>query len=136
MANRDESRMQSLIMKDPVIATLSARKEKMEKARDVLTSDEIVSFVFVLNPEKLPIEETKKAVQVLSKYGIKVNDIVVNRILPEGLTDLFWKRRKEMEIEYLKEIDEYFKDKNIIKVPLIDSDVRVNDIDRISRYFG
>jgi arsenite-transporting ATPase len=136
MANRDESRMQSLIMKDPVIATLSARKEKMEKARDILTSDELVSFVFVLNPEKLPIEETKKAVQVLSKYGIKVNDIVVNRILPEGLTDLFWKRRKEMEIEYLKEIDEYFKDKNIIKVPLIDSDVRVNDIDRISRYFG
>ncbi|MBN2286546.1 MAG: TRC40/GET3/ArsA family transport-energizing ATPase [Tissierellales bacterium] len=135
MANRDESRMQSLIMKDPVIATLNTRKNKMELAREILTDEKLVSFVFVLNPEKLPIEETKKAVQVLSKYGIKVNELVVNRILPEGLIDGFWIKRKEMESGYLKEIDEYFYDKKIIKIPLIDSDVRANDIERISLYF-
>jgi arsenite/tail-anchored protein-transporting ATPase len=135
MANRDESRMQSLIMKDPVIATLNTRKNKMELAREILTDEKLVSFVFVLNPEKLPIEETKKAVQVLSKYGIKVNELVVNRILPEGLIDGFWIKRKEMESGYLKEIDDYCHDKKIIKIPLIDSDVRANDIERISLYF-
>lgn len=136
MANRDESRLQALIMKDPVIATLNKRKEKMEKARDILTNDNMITFVFVLNPEKLPIEETKKAVKILSKYGINVNELVVNRILPEGLTDLFWKKRKSLENVYLKEIESYFSDKHIIKVPLIDSDVRADDIHKISEYFA
>lgn len=135
MANRDESRMQDMVMQDPVIATLNRRKEKMEKARDILMDDNMITFVFVLNPERLPIEETKKAVKILSKYGIKVNELVVNRILPEGLNDAFWVKRKSLEGVYLKEIESYFSDKHIIKIPLIDSDVRAEDIYKISEYF-
>lgn len=135
MANRDKSNIEALIMQDPVISTLSARKTKMERARELLTDHERVSFVFVLNPEKLPIEETKKAIQVLAKYKIQVRDLVVNRILPEGLTDPFWNRRREIEAKYLKDIETEFKNQDRTLIPLIETEVRVEDLERISTYF-
>jgi arsenite-transporting ATPase len=123
------------IMDDPVIEILNTRKNNLEKARETLIDKNMISFVFVLNPEKLPIEETKKAVKVLEKYNIPVNDLVVNRILPDTVSDDFWKARKELETQYLQEIMETFKNKEIVKIPLLNSDVRANHIERISQYF-
>ncbi len=123
------------IMDDPIIKILSTRKNNFEKARQVLVDENMVSFVFVLNAEKLPIEETKKAIRVLEKYKIPANDIVVNRILPDDINDEFWKSRKELETKYLKEIVEAFSNKNIIKIPLLNSDVSEDHISYISTYF-
>lgn len=120
---------------DPMIQILEKRKESFEKARSVLIDEGKVSFVFVLNPEKLPIEETKKAVRVLEKYKIPVNYLVVNKILPEGLNDEFWKSRKELERKYLEEIKQAFPGKTIVYVPLLNSDVRAPDIERVASYF-
>jgi len=121
--------------KDPVVEILSKRKESFERARRTLIDENAISFVFVLNPEKLPIAETKKAVNVLEKYHIAVNDIVINRILPEDLEDAFWKTRKTLEKKYLDEIDEAFKGKHMIKIPLLDSDVQVAHIEALATYF-
>lgn len=135
MANRDQSKTEALILKDPVISTLSVRKEKMERARTLLMDHDKVSFVFVLNPEKLPIEETKKAVKILAKYGIEIHDLIINRTLPEGLTDPFWNRRRVLEASYLEEIESAFEAQHRIRIPLIDTEVRVGDLEKISNYF-
>lgn len=132
MSNRKEK---NKIMDDPVIEILSTRKKKLEKARETLIDKNMISFVFVLNAERLPIEETKKAVSILEKYKIPVNDVVVNRILPDTASDEFWKARKELEKKYLQEIEETFKDKEIIKIPLLNSDVRAIHIEKISYFF-
>ena len=136
MSKRYDSKLKNIIKEDPVIATLKTRKEKMEKTREILTNHNLVSFVFVLNAEKLAIEETKKAVNVLEKYNFIINNVVVNRILPENLKDVFWQKRKYMENAYLKEIEESFSNKNIIKVPLIDADVQSESISKLSNYFN
>lgn len=120
---------------DPVIEILTSRKEKFEKARSVLIDRKMISFVFVLNPERLPIEETKKAVSVLEKYRIPVEDIVVNKILPDDLCDDFWIERKRLEDGYIRQIEEIFGQKNIIRIPLLRSDVMVDDIERIAGFF-
>ena len=135
MANRDKKKMEALIMADPVISTLSTRKAKMEQSRELLTDHEQVSFVFVLNPEKLPIEETKKAIQVLAKYRIQVRDLVVNRILPDGLTDPFWNRRREIEKKYLEDIETVFAKQHRVLIPLIETEVRAEDLGRIGAFF-
>jgi arsenite-transporting ATPase len=83
----------------------------------------------------MPLEETKKAVAVLEKYHIPVNDIVVNRILPDHMTDTFWQARKTLEKQYLSEIDNSFKKQRIIKIPLLDSDVSEAHIAAIAAYF-
>ena len=136
MATREDKKMKNVIERDPVLSKLNERKRKMEKAREILTDGDLVSFVFVLNPEKLPIEETKKAVGTLEKYKIYVNTLIINRILPENVEGEFWKNRKKLEDKYLKEIEEYFSNKKLIKVPLIDEDVKVDNLKNISKYFG
>lgn len=135
MTNKKDKEIKEKVMNDPVIEILKKRKENLERARETLIDKNMISFVFVLNAEKLPIEETRKAVKVLEKYNIPVKDLVVNRLLPQGLKDEFWVSRKELEGKYLEEIYGSFKNKEIIKIPLLDSDVRSKDIERISQYF-
>jgi len=136
MATREDKKMKNVIERDPVLSKLNERKRKMEQAREILTDGDLVSFVFVLNPEKLPIEETKKAVDTLEKYKIHVNTLIINRILPDNVEGKFWENRKKLENKYLKEIEEYFSNKNLIKIPLIDEDVKIDNLKHISKYFG
>lgn len=120
---------------DPVVKILKKRLDNTEAVRKILIDEKKLSFIFVLNAEKLPIDETKKAVAVLQKYGIHVNNFIVNRILPENPSEEFWKHKKELEKTYLKEIDETFKGKNIVKLPLLQNDMKSNNIDDIAKYF-
>jgi len=123
------------IENDEVLKILKTRLENMEKARQIITDNNRLSFIFVLNAEKLPIEETKKAIKILGTYKIKVDSLIVNRILPENINDEFWKGRKELENKYLEEIYNIFKDKSIIKIPMLSSDMRANNIKTVASYF-
>jgi len=135
MADKHERGRQEKLLDDPVIKILQQRKDKLEKAREILIDSHKVSFIFVLNAEKLPIEETKKAVKVLEKYQVPVGGIVVNRILPEDMQDIFWKSRKELEQKYLAEIQQAFKNKKITYLPLLNTDVRAHVLEQIADHF-
>jgi arsenite-transporting ATPase len=127
---------QDYLLDDPIIGILSQRKANLERARSILIDKRLLNFIFVMNPERLVIEETKKAVQVLEKYNIPVNSIVVNKLLPDNLQDDFWQRRKILEAAYLSEIEHTFAGKNIVKIPLLNADVRAADLERIAPHFA
>jgi len=127
--NKDE------IENDAVIKILKKRYNNMQKARNIITNNDKLSFVFVLNAEKLPIEETKKAVNILDKYKIKVDSLIVNRILPDDIKDEFWINKKELEKKYIDEIYETFKGKKIIKIPMLKHDMGANNIKELIGYF-
>jgi len=120
---------------DPIIKILMKRKANLEKARRIMMDEKSLSFVFVMNAERLPIEETKKAVQLLKKYHIPVKYLVVNRILPES-EDSFWKSKKANEVKYLEEIHEEFKVSHIYKIPMFQEDMRASSIDAMAKYFS
>jgi len=68
-----------------------------------------VTFRLVLNPEKLSILETKRAYTFVHLYGINIDSIVINKILPTSKTvgDYFefW---SDLHRKYLMEIDNSF----------------------------
>jgi arsenite/tail-anchored protein-transporting ATPase len=68
-----------------------------------------VTFRLVLNPEKLLILETKRAYTFIHLYGINIDGIVINKILPTSKTvgDYFefW---SDLHRKYLMEIDNSF----------------------------
>ncbi len=73
----------------------------------ILCSDLTVRLV--LNPEKLPVMETKRAYTFLSLYGIKMDAIIVNKILPrEKQLGAYFDYWVELQAKYLKEIEESF----------------------------
>ena len=120
---------------DPIIDILMRRKTRLEKARQIMMDGDNMGFVFVLNAEKLPIEETKKAVNLLNKYKIPVQSLVVNRILPES-NDSFWKKKKALEAGYLDEINQSFDVDSIFKVPMFLEDMKDSTIDQMATFFG
>lgn len=123
------------IEEDPIIRILKRRQKHLIQAREIMMDHESLSFIFVMNPERLPIEETKKAVHLLRQYKIPVNNLVINRILPENPVESFWQQKKQHETQYLKEIEEHFKGMHFYKLPLFPNDMHEASIEDMSSYF-
>ncbi|OPL07491.1 MAG: hypothetical protein AVO33_05045 [delta proteobacterium ML8_F1] len=121
--------------KDPVLEILEKRQQRFGEIKKILLDGNALALRFVLNPEQLAIEETKKAIAQLEKFNLPVEALVINRILPEELDNPFWKKKKEQEKLYLEIIEKTFPNKRLIRIPLIDSDIRKNTIDSIAEYF-
>lgn len=125
------------IDRDPILSILEKRKAKFEKARDILIDSENMEFIFVINPEKLPILETKKAIEILTKYRIPVGGVVVNRTIPEEFSkgNEFWSKRKTVEKQYMEIINTEFEDKILTVLPLLDEDVKGDTLDIVAEHF-
>jgi arsenite/tail-anchored protein-transporting ATPase len=120
---------------DPVLATLTARQARLASVRDLLTRYETTAFVLVLVPERLPIEESVRAVHELEHAHLRVGAAIVNRVLPEGLSGEYFAARKAQEEKYLEEIVRRFRGLPQLRVPLLESDVHgVRALERIAAH--
>ena len=102
---------------------LLARRRKFHRARELLTDPDVTTFVLVINPERLPILESKKALKVLEKFDVPVAAMVVNRLLPDDAEGDFLRERRLQEKEYRDEIDREFAALRRVYVPLLPHDV-------------
>jgi arsenite/tail-anchored protein-transporting ATPase len=102
---------------------LLERRRRFSRARRLLLDSETTAFVLVLIPEKLPILESRKALEVLRAHRVPVAGLVVNRVLPQQPLGDFLESRRGQEAEYLAQIDREFGDVPRIRVPLLPRDV-------------
>ena len=109
---------------DPVEKVLQERKRKFARMRRVLLDEEQTAFIFVLNPERLPIIETEKAIHMLREHNVPVGGVVINRVLPVEIPDHeFFRSRKRQELEYLEDIHSRFSRLPSVQLPLLNRDV-------------
>lgn len=110
-------------IEDPIFDVLKERQRRFRQAREIMLDDAKTGFVFVLNPERLPIVETKDAIKLLAQYDLHVRTLVVNRILPDADEGQFFRERKILEQGYLQQIDTEFKEQEIMYVPFFAHDI-------------
>jgi len=108
---------------DPILVSLRDRFDRLQTLRARLMSGRTTAFVLVLIPERLPIEETARALTQLDETGVKVGGLVVNRVLPAATTDAFLTARREQEQVYLDEIAARFHDRARVYLPQFRRDV-------------
>ncbi len=108
---------------DPILVSLKDRFERLQGLRARLMSGRTSAFVLVLIPERLPIEETARALTQLDETGVKVGGLVVNRVLPRETTDAFLAARREQEQIYLDEIAKRFASRPRVYLPQFRRDV-------------
>ncbi|HAT12267.1 MAG TPA: arsenic-transporting ATPase [Microcoleaceae bacterium UBA11344] len=92
--------------------------EQIEALEKILTDNTVTSVRLVTNPEKMVIKESLRAHAYLSLYNVATDLIVANRIIPEEVTDPFFKRWKESQEQYRQEIHENFRPLPVKEVPL------------------
>lgn len=118
---------------DPVLEALQERLERLRLLRARLLGGRAVAFVLVLVPERLPIEETARALTQLDEVGVRVGALVINRVLPDG-EGAFLASRREQERVYLAEIARRFGPHARVYVPQLARDVYGLDaLARVSR---
>jgi arsenite-transporting ATPase len=118
---------------DPIMITLNERLDRLRLLRARLVSGRTTGFVLVLIPERLPIEETSRAIDTLNEAGVKVGALILNRVLPETTTDTFLAARRRQEQVYLEEINRRFASYPLVRVAQLESDVYgMGALERIS----
>jgi len=118
---------------DPILKTLDARREKLEQVRARLMQHNFTGFVLVVIPERLPIEETARAAEVLRESNVNVCGVVVNRVLPDDLEGDFYKSRRKQEQVYVEEIKQRFSGYPLAWVPQLATDVYgLDNLERVS----
>lgn len=124
-------------IEDPIYDVLKTRQERFSKAREVLLDGKVTGFVFVVNPERLPILETKKAIELLDKYHLHVKTLIINKVLPDNADGKFLLQRKEHEQQYLDMITEIFAKQQQINIPLFSHDItNKQQLEEFSNYFA
>ena len=79
--------------------------------------------MLVTIPERLAIEETSRAAELLGETHVDLGGLIVNRVLPDGLEGEFYRSRKAQELMYLTEIDRRFQALARVRIPQLPRDV-------------
>jgi len=95
---------------------LEALFGKLEAIQKIFADPSITSIRLVANPERMVIQEAKRAYTYLQLYGYNVDAVVVNRVLPPMENPGIFSRYLESQVGYLEEIEESFSPLPIFQV--------------------
>jgi len=96
---------------------------KLEDIQAVLADPETTSVRLVMNPEKMVIQEARRAYTYLQLYGYGVDAALVNRVWPETGVGPAMQKYADAQRDYLGEIDGSFAPLPILRAPHLGEEV-------------
>lgn len=90
---------------------------QMVGVTETLTNPYETSVRLVMNPEKMVIKESQRALTYLSMYGMTVDTVVVNKILPVDQDSGYLNHWKRIQQRYLQDVEHSFTPLPIYHVP-------------------
>ncbi|NTV97554.1 MAG: TRC40/GET3/ArsA family transport-energizing ATPase [Chlorobiaceae bacterium] len=97
--------------------------EKIDALGRILTDHTVTSVRLVTNPEKMVIKESLRAHAYLGLYGISVDLVISNRIIPPEVNDPYFQYWKENQKIYRQEIIDNFTPLPVKEVPLYSREI-------------
>ena len=107
---------------EEIRSILLRRRDRLASLREVLTDPARSSFVIVLAAERLPVLETIELHEELTRTGVDVGALVVNKRSPAGRGE-FLERRRAMEEEHLASLRTALPRVPLQQIPLGEQDV-------------
>ena len=108
---------------DNYFANVASLFEKLEGIDVLLSDPQTTSVRLITNPEKMVLRETQRAFVYFSLYGLVVDAIMVNRVLPETVSDVFFSEWRAAQRAALEETERYFAPVPVRRVPLFTHEV-------------
>ena len=90
---------------------------------DLLADGSKTTMRLVMNPEKMVIKESMRALTYLNLYGITVDRITINRVMPDQSPDPYFQQWRSIQQKYIDQIEEAFAPIPIAEVPLFNNEV-------------
>ena len=108
---------------DKYFANIKDLFSKLEGVNELLEDARITSIRLVTNAEKMVLRETQRAFVYFSLHGLTVDGIIVNRVLPEQITDSYFQEWRVSQARVLEEIESYFAPVPVKRLPLFTHEV-------------
>ena len=108
---------------DAYFENLSDLFDRIEGVDQLLEDPQITTVRLVSNPEKMVIKETQRAFMYFSLYGLTVDSVIINRILPSNVGGDFFESWKKTQSQYIEQAERYFTNVPIWKAYLFDDQV-------------
>jgi len=101
--------------------------ERLKGVDKLLVDPEVTTVRLVTNPEKIVLKETQRAFMYFSLYKMHIDGIIMNRILPDDVSDTYFQKWRENQKEYIRKAEEYFSPVPIFPVNLFRDEVLGHD---------
>ena len=102
---------------DAVYSGVSVLAGRLGQLRDLLADAERAAVRLVMVPESVVLDETQRALASLSLFGLNVDAIVVNRVLPEEAAQGFLHSWQAVQAGVLARARESFADLALLPLP-------------------
>jgi len=102
---------------------LSELFEQIEALRAILTDGEQTSVRLVMNPDTMSLNETQRAYTYMNLFGLAVDALFVNRVIPPEVQDPFFANWKADQAENRQQVRQIFSPLPVFEVPLMSAEV-------------
>lgn len=101
------------VKENEMLKELDYIRSRITSFRNIVMNRKLTAFFMVINPDRLSIDDTEKALSMFSSLNMELSGIVINQVYPpdlltqQGLPDHL-RYRIEEQIKYLREIRDRF----------------------------
>ncbi|HLT95345.1 MAG TPA: TRC40/GET3/ArsA family transport-energizing ATPase [Acidimicrobiia bacterium] len=111
------------VPEDRIFEAATTIFEGIEEVKELLGRPEVTSARLVVNPEKMVIDEARRTFTYLSLFGYGVDGVVVNRVLPDEVSDPYFSRWRAIQKAHLDAVEEGFADVARLRLRLFDDEM-------------
>src|SRR5438093_4701063 len=91
---------------DQFFGAVERLHRNLDSVRRILTDERASTVRLVVNPEKMVIAEARRTYTYLGLFGYRVDAVIVNRIIPDDVTDPYFGKWKDIQAEHLQTVRE------------------------------
>jgi arsenite-transporting ATPase len=96
---------------------------QLDEMKKIFSDRNTTSIRIVVNPEKMVIKEAQRSFTYLNIYDFNIDAVIVNRVIPENVTDDYFRVWKDIQQKYKTDIIESFSPIPIYYAPLFETEV-------------
>jgi arsenite-transporting ATPase len=95
----------------------------LDEMKKIFSDREVTSIRIVVNPEKMVVREAQRSFTYLNIYDFNVDAVIVNRVIPQDVTDSYFTVWKDIQKKHGADIADSFSPIPIYQAPLFETEV-------------
>lgn len=119
------------VPEDGVFSAVDRVNDDLAAVHALLQDPARSSVRLVVNAERLVVAETQRTATALSLFGYGIDAVVVNRLLPDEVTDPYLARWKQRQATHLGTVRDAFGPTPVLTAPLFDDEL--DGVDGLAR---
>ncbi|HEX9530352.1 MAG TPA: ArsA family ATPase [Acidimicrobiales bacterium] len=96
---------------------------RLDGVRALLTDRDVASVRLVVNPERVVLAEARRTATYLALFGYRVDAVIANRVLPDVVTDPWFRAWKDVHAGHLAAIHDEFDPIPVLRADLVGAEL-------------